>query len=166
MEKEIIGKLPFLDVLLDTSGHSINTSVFCKKTYTALLTNYFSFTPFRYKIGLIKTLFDRAFKINNSWTGFHEDSQHIKSTLQKNSFPINLIDNILKSYLDLKHGDDNSAVSSELPTRYYKLPFIGSYSNYYTQIKLNKILTKCCKNISIKLIFIPFKIGSMFQGSK
>ena len=70
MGKEIIGKLPFLDVLLDTSGHSINTSVFRKKTYTRLLTNYFSFTPFRYKIGLIKTLFDRAFKIKNSWLAF------------------------------------------------------------------------------------------------
>ena len=136
---------------------------FAKITYTGLLTNYFSFTPFRYKICLLKTLFDRVFKINNSWTGFHKDSQHIKSTLQKNSFTTNLIDNILKSYLDLKHRDDNSAVSSEIPpTRYYKLPFTGSYSNY-TQIKLHKILTKCCKNISIKLIFIPFKIGSMFS---
>ena len=111
MEKEVMGKLPFLDVLLDTSGISIDTSTFRKNIYTALLTNYFSFTPFRYKIGLIKTLFDRAFKIKNSWIGFHEDSLQIKSILQKNSFPKNLIDNILKSYLYLKHRDDNSKVS-------------------------------------------------------
>ena len=40
-------------------------SVFRKKTYTGLLTNYFSFTPFQYKLGLIKTLIDGAYKINN-----------------------------------------------------------------------------------------------------
>ena len=40
------------------------TSVFRKKTYTGLLTNYFSFTPFQYKLGLIKTLIDGAYKIN------------------------------------------------------------------------------------------------------
>ena len=103
MDKE---ELPFLDVLLDTSGISINTSTF--HTYTSLLTNYFSFNPFCYKIGLIKTLFHRAFRINNSWIDFHEDSLQIKSTLQNNSFPKNLIENIRKSYLDLKHRDDNS----------------------------------------------------------
>ncbi|CAH3032766.1 unnamed protein product [Porites lobata] len=40
------------------------TSVFRKKTYTGLLTNYFSFTPFQYKLGLIKTLINGAYKIN------------------------------------------------------------------------------------------------------
>ena len=82
MEKEVMGKLPFLDVLLDNSGISINTSTFRKNTYACLLTNYFSFTPFCCKIGLIKTLSDRAFTINISWIGFHEHSLQIKSTLQ------------------------------------------------------------------------------------
>ena len=61
----------FLDALLSkqsASDHqgSFITSVYRKKTNTGLLTNYFSFTPFKYKLGLIKTLIDRAYKINNT----------------------------------------------------------------------------------------------------
>ena len=65
METEEKGQLPFLDVLLSKqkpSDHrgSIITSVYRKKTYAGLLTNYFSLTPFKYKLGLIKTLIDSA----------------------------------------------------------------------------------------------------------
>ena len=74
MEKEENHKLPFLDVLLDNhSNQGIITSVFHKKTYTGLLTNYYSFVPFSYKLGLVRTLVDRVFQINNTWTGFHLD---------------------------------------------------------------------------------------------
>ena len=72
METETDGKLPFLDVLLSKQRSSNNecpciTSVFLEKqTYTGLRTNYFSFTSFQYKSGLIKTLIDRAYKINNT----------------------------------------------------------------------------------------------------
>ena len=45
MEREIDKKLLFLDILLDNSHPSIVTSVYRKKTFTGLLTNYFSFAP-------------------------------------------------------------------------------------------------------------------------
>ena len=64
METEVNHKLPFLDVLLDNSNPpSLVTSVFRKSTYTGLLTNFLSFSPFPYKLGLIRTLVDRTFKI-------------------------------------------------------------------------------------------------------
>ena len=46
MEKEAHHKLPFLDVLVDNNNrpNSILTRVYRKKTFTGLLTNYFSFT--------------------------------------------------------------------------------------------------------------------------
>ena len=52
MVKQVNHNLPFFDVLI----------------------NYFSFTSYSYKMGLIKTLVDRAYKINNTWLGFHEGS--------------------------------------------------------------------------------------------
>ena len=52
MEKEVDNKLAFLDVLVNNNPLSLQTSVFHKKTFTGLLTNYFSFTSFSYKIGL------------------------------------------------------------------------------------------------------------------
>lgn len=78
--------MPFLDVLLskqsanDHQGSFI-TSVYRKKTYTGLLTNYFSFTPFKYKLGLIKTLIDRAYKINNTTQGVHNDIKNLSEIL-------------------------------------------------------------------------------------
>ena len=44
-----------------------------KNTFTGLLTNYFSFAPLNYKLGLVRTLLDRVYKINNSWFSFHLD---------------------------------------------------------------------------------------------
>ena len=74
MEKEVDQRLPFLDVLIDNShSQSPITMVYRKKTYTGLLTNYFSFSSLSYKLGRIRTLVDRTYKINNTWQG----SQHL-----------------------------------------------------------------------------------------
>ena len=74
-EKEMDKKISaFLDVLIDNSQPlSPITRVYRKNTFTGLLTNYFSFTPFSYKLGLIRTPVDRTYKINNTWVGFHKD---------------------------------------------------------------------------------------------
>ena len=49
-----------------------------KAAYTGLLTNYNSFTSPNYKKGLIKTLIDRTFRINSTWSGFHYDILNLK----------------------------------------------------------------------------------------
>ena len=62
MEKEENHQLPFLDVLIDNGQSEFPvTSVFRKKTYTGLLTNFFSSTPSSYKLGLIRTLVEQGF---------------------------------------------------------------------------------------------------------
>ena len=163
IEKEVNKKLPFLDILIefDKKNNKSNTSTYYKKTYTGLLTNFNSFTSFSYKTGLVRTLFDRAFKINSSWTGFHSDAENIKKTLQKNSFPKILIDKIFKTTVDKKIVNQK-LTSDTTSTRFYKLPYIGSYSSVAQQ-QLMKILSKYCKDIKIKIIFTPFKIGCMFS---
>ena len=63
----------FLDVLITKSSNNYHTSVFHKKTYTGLLTNFRSFSPLNYKIGLVRTLIDRTRSINNLLSGFKKD---------------------------------------------------------------------------------------------
>ena len=65
-EKQNGGKLAFLDILISNESDNFCTSVFRKKTSIGLYTNFTSFTPFSYKIGLIKTLLHRAFEISSS----------------------------------------------------------------------------------------------------
>ena len=89
-------ELPFLDVLIDNNcSHAPITSVYRKKTFTGLLTNYFSFTSYFYKLGLIRTLVDRAYKINSTWVGFHKDIKYLTQILKKNLFPTHLIERVI-----------------------------------------------------------------------
>ena len=100
MEKEASNRLAFLDVLVDNTASSPTTSVYHKTTYTGLLTNFFSFSSHSYKIGLVKTLVDRAYEINNTLQGFHKDIDNFIITLKRNMFPPKIIDRFIKQYMN------------------------------------------------------------------
>ena len=158
VERKENWKPPFLDVLLDNhSNQGIIISVFHKKTYTGLLTNYFSFVPFSYKSGLVRSLVDRIFKINNTWAGFHLDINNLTKTLRKNPFPPNVIETVVKKFLNNYFTPDSSqSVARKDNCLYFKLPYIGPFS-IITQRRIKKL--------GIKLVFTSFKIKSWF-GAK
>ena len=120
MEAKKNSKLPFLDILVCNKPNLV-TSVYRKPTYTGLLTNFFSFTPSKYKNGLIKTLLDRCYKVNNTWIGFDKDLEKI---LNKNQFPTKLINKLTKKYLSLKLDkwplENNIEVKTDIS--FFKLP--------------------------------------------
>lgn len=133
MEQEVEHKLPFLDILIDNNySPSAITSVYRKKTFTGLLTNYFSFTPQVYKIGLIRTLVDRVYKINNSWLhmGFHEDIKKLFFILSKNCFPTRLIEKVVNQYLSKFQGARSSLDTQRTQMAVGKLLHI--FSNCFT----------------------------------
>ena len=98
IETEKVNKLPFLDILIQETESGLETRVYKKKTDTGLLTNFNSFISFGYKLGLIRTLIDRVYKINSSWEGFVNDIDGTKLTknLQKNEYPEQLINKNIK----------------------------------------------------------------------
>ena len=59
------------------------------------MTNYFSIIPYPYKLRLIRTLVDRAYKINNTWLGFYEDIKKLTEILKKNLFPAHLVERVV-----------------------------------------------------------------------
>ena len=71
-----------------------------------------------------------------------------------------MIDKEIKNYLDSLYQPKEHTLSDI--SRYFKLPFTGKYSAY-TKSKLNKIISKYCREVSIKLVFTTFKIGSVFS---
>ena len=79
-------------MLNDSSSNKLVTSKYRKPTHTGLLKNYNSFTSANYKKDLIKTLIDRTIWISGTWFGSHYDILNLKSVLQKNEFPLKLID--------------------------------------------------------------------------
>ena len=71
-----------------------------KENINRLFTQFHSFTPMSYKIGLIRCLIHRAFKISSSYIIFHNELEKIKILLQKNLYPKSVIDNHTKTFLD------------------------------------------------------------------
>ena len=103
MEKQVNKILAFLDVCIDNNDPScIKASMYHKKTVTGLLTNFFSFTSFRYKVGLIRTLVDRAYKKNSSLPSFNKDVEKLTHIFKKNQFSEHLITKEVSTYLDKK----------------------------------------------------------------
>ena len=82
-EKQANKQISFLDVLITNNVDQFCTSVFRKEPAIGLFTNYLGFTPFSYKVGLVRTLLHRAFMISSSWFLFHEEIVKIKHYLEK-----------------------------------------------------------------------------------
>ena len=121
MEKESEHVLPFLGVLIDNKTPPFPvTSNYRKKTFTGVLTNLLSFAPLSYKIGLVNTLIDGAFKINNIWLGFHYDIQNLFVIMRKNLYPGHVL-KLINSYITkAAEGDGarpvNAVEEQESPT--------------------------------------------------
>ena len=87
----------------------------------------------------------------------------IKDNLQRNGFPLLFIDKIIKNYLDGKFSNTEPQDSAnKIPPRYYKLPFLGDAS-ILLKNRLSKLVSRCCDNAKVKLIFVPIKLNSFFS---
>ena len=100
IEKEKDSCLPFLDVNIFRENEKFATNVYRKKTFSRVYTNFKSFIPGTYKIGLIKSLLFRCFSSCSDFIKFHHEIDKLKSTLYKNSYPRDLIDKCIKEFLD------------------------------------------------------------------
>ena len=112
-KKEQNQKLPFLDALITKTSNNRITTNYKKLTDTGLLTNYLSFIPTRYKLGLVKTFLDWLYKINNTLSGFHNDMEKTKSILRKNLFSPDLIDKVVRNYLSDQCNSEESLNKKE-----------------------------------------------------
>ena len=85
MKKEKNKAFAFFDACLTNKDHcSLFMAVYRKKAFSGLLTNFFSFTSYSYKIGLIRTLVDRAYKINTTLATFDDDVKKLLRIFKKN----------------------------------------------------------------------------------
>ena len=106
------------------------------------------------------------YRINSTWTNFDIDLKNLKQVLLKNQYPLNMIDNVIKKYLQ---NAINKTITGSMPvempnieTRYFKLPFIGMYSKV-TQNKTGKLRKRFCKNAKVKLVFTSDKFRQTFS---
>ena len=91
-----------------------------------------------YKVGLIKSLTQRAFKVSSSYIIFHNELEKTKILLQKKMYPKSIIDNQIKTFLDKEFTVDSGATSEKQKALHYSLPNIGHLS-HVTKKKLRHI---------------------------
>ena len=82
-EKQQSNQISLLDIHINNNGKNFSTTIFRKTTTIGFFTNYLSFTPLSYKIGFVKTLIHRAFKICSDWWLFHDEVNNIKNYFEK-----------------------------------------------------------------------------------
>ena len=138
--KESNKLLSFLDILIKNEGNRFSTWVYGKKTSIGSFTQFHSFTPMSYKIGLIRCLIQRAFKISSSYIIFHNELEKIKILLQKNMYPKSVIVNQVKTFLDKQFKVDSGTTSKKQKTLHYSLLYIGHFS-HITKMKLRHLWT-------------------------
>ncbi|KAL5253031.1 hypothetical protein ACHWQZ_G015704 [Mnemiopsis leidyi] len=135
IDKESNDKLPLLDLLLIKDCYydeeNISITVYRKPTHSGVFTHFLSFIPFQYKRGLVRTLFDRAFKICSSWNLFHIEMENIVRMLSLNGYSKNFTYSIINKELEKRLSGVEKPVY-EGPDRlkvYMKLPYIGDMSS-------------------------------------
>ena len=159
IEEQIENQLSFLDLLITSNGDIFLTSVYWKKALPWFI--YYSFVPFSYKIGLVKTLLHRAFAISSNWSIFHLELSQTKELLEKNLCPSDFTDQQIKQYLHAqlvikKHQEPSNSTY----VSYYKLLYIWNLSTEIKQ-QIMKDRKYYCKSTNIKIIFSPFKVRDL-----
>jgi len=121
-ELEENNSLPFLDILVTHVENRFTTNLYRKKTFIGLYTHFNSLSPVQYKINLISVLISvliyRAFHICSSYKALHSQICKIKRFLQQNRFPAQLIDRIIKRFLNKQYVVDRK------PSNVPKLPIL------------------------------------------
>ena len=128
-EEEENDSLSFLDVKITRENGKFSTSVFRKKTFSGVYSNFDSFLPVEYKKGLIATLLYRAFTICSNYRKLHDEITRPKVIWQKNNFPLHFVDRCVKKVLDKlvvnKKSDKEISLKREMVV---SLVFIGKQS--------------------------------------
>ena len=75
IEIEHQNSFSFLDIKIirNTEKNAFETSVYRKRTFSAVFTNFKRFIPLRYKTGMLETMLFHCFSIYCPYEKFHEE---------------------------------------------------------------------------------------------
>ena len=151
-EKESNKSLSFLDILISRSENGFKTSVYHKPTFNGVYSNFNSFIYDEYKFGLVFTMLFRTFSVVSDFFRFHTEVIHLKQILRKNAFPIKLVDNCIKNFLNKIFLNSPVTLTVKKKELSIVLPYLGNFAltlRTRLQNSFNKNLPFC----KIKVIF-------------
>ena len=123
-----LNNFSFLDVKITHKNEWFVTLLFRKATFSAVFTNYDSFTFDTYKIGLVHILLFQFFKICSSMENFHIEVGHLRSIFKCNNYLVNIIDPCIKKFLDKLYIPKQIVLTVPKRELLVVLPFSGTFS--------------------------------------
>ena len=159
-ETEDSNNVSFLDVKISRNNKRFITSIFCKVTFSVVYTNYNSFILDTYKTGLVHTLLFRFFKICSSMENFHIEVEHPRRIFKCNNYPVNIIDQCIKKFLDVPKQTVPTVLKKEL---LILLPFLGTFSLNFRK-RLYKAVSNSLPQCYIKIILLSKnRLSNLFK---
>jgi hypothetical protein len=175
-ENEKDGCVAFLDLLVKRKGNRLQTEMYRKPTFTGVYLHWDSLTSRKYKIGLIKCLLNRIWRIcSNPETRLLETSR-TKSILLKNNYPSHIIEKEIEKFVSNKKKfesninkpidpNDYEKGATDVPRKvtYIKLPFFGPDCEPFSE-KLKRLVEKTYSSVNLRVAFTtPSDLSKNFK---
>ena len=139
-------------MLISQNKKDFTTAVYHKPIFSGVYSNFNSFMADNYKHGLIFTLLFRIFLIALDFSKFHEEDNHVKDVLKKNSFSTNSMDKRIKIFLNKKFSQkilEHAVPKKEL---FSVLAYLGM-SSLCLRTRLQGSINNNISFCKIKIIF-------------
>ena len=101
---------------------------------------------------VIKTLLERAFKICSGYNALHEELMKLKDYFKRNGYPIGLIENMIKKFMDRLYERNTTVATVNKMVKYIKLPYYGT-SSFKIRKELKSLLEHSFGYIKFKITF-------------
>ena len=162
MDVEKNKQLSFLDVLVNRDN-DFKFTIFRKSTYTGLTINFFSFCPLLYKINAFKTLLFRSYSLCSNYNLLHNEILFLHSLCRKNNFPISLLQNLTKKFLNNVFSPPKPLHTVPKKIIFISLPYFGIKSEKMKN-ELYKFLSSFFPFANFKIVLTnDYNIGSLFH---
>ncbi|CAF1179846.1 unnamed protein product [Adineta steineri] len=154
VESNISYSISFLDVLVTHNEDKLVTSLYRKPTHTGLYMLWDSNQNRRYKIGLIKTLVIRIYRICSTPNLINEELNLLRKTLINNGYPPHIIrrgiseGEILIRMRSQTKKDDNKNKN----TIFFTIKYFGQESVVFAS-QIKKYCRKLVPNLTIQFAF-------------
>lgn len=163
VEEEKNDSLIFLDTVITKAGDVFDLSWYLKETNTGVYTPNAAYSPKRYRISAMRSLFSRALKINSSVSNYNKSVETITNIFRKNGFSDRDISRV-RVEVEARH-ETGVPVSSDQQSRRivnWSFPYIAESENgLLRQVKdINRILT----DVKIRPVFTTMKTSTFFSN--
>ena len=163
IEEEVLGKMPFLDILLIRENDRMSTTVYRKTTHSGVYAHFTSFVPFTLKLQLIRTLLHRAYEICSSYELLHAEFERIKLMMMNNGYNRDYIYSVINRFLTRKMSEYRPFEGPKPKEIYLRLPFLKE-STYKLENCINSCLSRIkCGALRVKVFYTYSRVSDRLR---